>query len=246
MRYLPLQSWKINTVIILIGVNDFVQRLAQDTAYDPGMLERDDATGKMLAETFYNIEDTSQPFYKRTATWRLLKRTKRQFSSRNIVQDESGKLYILWRKHRQQASEVRDTLPDLASAIGEYSRNVNTIIDLGEEMSIRFIFMTQPTMWRPNLPRELSDLLWFGGIGHYQHEMGKPYYSVEALAKGIDLYNETLLRICRERGIECIDLASVLPRDTSVFYDDVHFNENGARAIVQILSTYLLERPPFR
>jgi hypothetical protein len=102
--------------------------------------------------------------------------------------------------------------------------------------------MTQPTIWKPDLPENLNALLWLGGIGDFQRESGKPYYSVEALEKGIKAYNETLLRICREKGIECLDLASLLEKDTTVFYDDVHFNESGARKISMHLSEYILKR----
>ena len=45
--------------------------------------------------------------------------------------------------------------------------------------------------------------------------------------------------------MECIDLAKTLPKDTTVFYDDVHFNENGAHQMVQIVADYLLHYEPF-
>jgi len=55
------------------------------------------------------------------------------------------------------------------------------------------------------------------------------------------MYNKATLRVCEERGIHCLDLASALPKDDSVFYDDVHFNESGAGKIANILAQYLLE-----
>jgi len=54
------------------------------------------------------------------------------------------------------------------------------------------------------------------------------------------------LRICQERRVECLDLAPLLEKDTTVFYDDVHFNESGARKVAQAVSRYVLEREPFR
>jgi hypothetical protein len=51
--------------------------------------------------------------------------------------------------------------------------------------------------------------------------------------------------VCRERGLECVDLAAKLPRDTSVFYDDCHFNESGARRVAEVLAEHLLGRAPF-
>jgi lysophospholipase L1-like esterase len=96
------------------------------------------------------------------------------------------------------------------------------------------------------LPPELEALLWLGGIGDFQKETGKPYYSAAALEQGMTAYNDTLLRVCRARQVECLDLAAKLEKDASVFFDDVHFNENGARRVAAELSRYLLERNPFR
>lgn len=57
-------------------------------------------------------------------------------------------------------------------------------------------------------------------------------------------YNDAVLEVCKAEGLECIDL-SHLEEDTTVFYDDVHFNEAGARKVARILADYLQARPPF-
>jgi len=133
-------------------------------------------------------------------------------------------------------------IPILSSALEEYARNINMIIGLAQEKSVRLILMTQPTMWRADLPQELGALLWLGGIGDFQKESGKPYYSVTALEKAMKAYNDTLLRVCSERSLECLDLASLLEKDTTVFYDDAHFNESGARKVAEALSKFMSVR----
>jgi lysophospholipase L1-like esterase len=65
------------------------------------------------------------------------------------------------------------------------------------------------------------------------------------MAKAMEMYNRTLLDFCRQSGLECYDLASHIPKDTSAFFDEVHFNEAGARLVAQNLKQYLLSRPPF-
>jgi hypothetical protein len=152
---------------------------------------------------------------------------------------------VTWRKNRQQAKEIRNELPDLASALGEYTRNIHHIIDMAQEKGVRVILVTQPTMWKSNLPKTLEDLLWLGGVGNFMNESGKDYYSSEALQEGIDRYNNTLLEICRERALECVDLSSMLEKDITVFYDDVHFNESGAQMVSTILSNFILNSDSF-
>lgn len=251
MQYLPLSEMRIDTIILLIGVNDFLKRLARDESYDPNFLAKPEAAAILLDDTFTagSHPYPDDPFFKKTGLWRLLRKVKSVILQKNAqhnIQDESGKIYVTWRKHRQQAVEIRNELPDLSSALEEYARNINKMIDIAQEKSIRLIFMTQPTMWKPSLSKELEALLWMGGIGNYQTESHKVYYSSEALEKGMDKYNNILLEICRERQVECIDLSSILEKDTTVFYDDDHFNESGAKKVSTVLSNYILSRDPFR
>src|SRR5262249_22851857 len=202
---------------------------------------------ELLSQTFtgtYNIY-AEDPFYKKSALWQILRKTK-QMTSKEHIEDQDGSIYLTWREHRRRAADIRETLPDLSSALEEYTRNINMIIDLAQEKSARLIFMTQPTMWKHGLPQELDALLWLGGVCDFQKEIGKPYYSAAALGKRVKGDNEKVLPVCPERQIECLDLASMMEKDTTVFYDDAHFNESGARKVAEALSKYLLKRDPFR
>ncbi len=73
----------------------------------------------------------------------------------------------------------------------------------------------------------------------------KSYYSAEALAQGMDLYNQTLLKVCNQRQIDCLDLAAVIPKKTTAFYDGVHFNEHGSALVAEAIANYFLNQPPF-
>ncbi len=246
MQNLPLRETKITAVILLVGINDLSRRLSHDKDYDPDFLGKPEVEKELLYQTFtgtYHIYP-EDPIHKKTAFWQMLRKAKQMMSSERI-EDEGGRIYITRREHRRRAAEIRDALPDLSSALEEYARNINMIIDLAQEKSVRLILMTQPTMWRTGLPQDLDALLWLGGIGDFQKECGKPYYSVTALEKAMKAYNDTLLRVCRVRRQECLDLASVLEKDTTVFYDDVHFNESGARKVAEALSRHILERYRF-
>ena len=85
--------------------------------------------------------------------------------------------------------------------------------------------MTQPTSWREGLDPAAEGLLWNGWS-----EGANVYYSVRALAAGMALYNQELLLVCKSRGIDCIGLASRVPRTTEIFYDDAHYTEKGHAA----------------
>lgn len=243
MRYLPLNEFRIDMVVLLAGVNDLQSRLSQGDSYPLVREVQQEADEELMAKTFtgMSVPSPEAPFFKRMATWQLLKAAWTRVSN-DTPQDEAASIYVTWREHRQNASQMRETLPDLSLALVDYERRINRIVDAAREKSIRLLLVTQPAMWRHGLTKEQENLLWLGGEGDFQRRSGMPYYSATALEKGLRAYNDVLLRVCRERSVDCLDLSSMLQRDTGIFYDDVHFNESGSRRVAEVLSSHILEK----
>ena len=99
-------------------------------------------------------------------------------------------------------------------------------------------------MYRTDLTPEQQALLWLGGVGEFQLTPGHPYYTVRAMAEGMRRYNDAMLQLCKAENVECIDLTG-MDKSTATFYDDVHFNEAGARAVARIVAEHFKAHPPF-
>jgi lysophospholipase L1-like esterase len=145
-------------------------------------------------------------------------------------------------KERRAAAAVVP-LPNLDTALNEYRGRILSLAQRCRDLEMRCLFVTHPALWRGDLSPADQRLLWFGWVGGWEHPKG--YVSAADLARAMDAYNSTLLDVCRQEGLECYDLAPNIPKDTSAFYDDVHFNEGGARLVAQYLAQYLLSGPPF-
>jgi hypothetical protein len=63
--------------------------------------------------------------------------------------------------------------------------------------------------------------------------------------RGMQAYNDTLLEVCKTRGVECIDLAGILPKSDTIFYDDVHFSDKGSLMTADVVFKYLSKKNPF-
>lgn len=249
LRYLPLASMKIDTVILLAGVNDMSLRLSQDDAYDPNVMAKPSVRSKLVEETFIGMAygNPQDSGIRRSYLWQTLRKLKTALTAQaesSRAQDRMGDIYVAWRKHRHDATNIRSALPDLSAALEEYRINLKEAAATARQRSIRMILVTQPSMWKPGLPRELDALLWMGGVGDFQVRPGRPYYSVEALAQAMKLYNDAMLSVCKSESLECIDVSDV-DKDTSVFYDDVHFNEGGASVVARAVAKHILARPPY-
>lgn len=235
-RLLP-QHPGFRTVILLAGLNDLQWALQVDVHAREPIGPQDYARAFMVFPSHAVVPATA-PFYAKTRLYALLTRRDRvEVPVTALVQDVHGQFYRAYRERRRLAPR-RAAPRDLAQALAEYRRDLRAVADAAARSSARLVLVTQPTLWRADLPPELEALTWFGWSSTNE------YYTTAALAEAMDRYNRALLEVCRERGLECVDLAARLPRDATVFYDDVHFNEAGARQVAAVLAEHFRARPP--
>jgi hypothetical protein len=150
----------------------------------------------------------------------------------------------MWRRRRAAGKLV--PLPDLRVGLDEYRQRVQRIFDQCRALQVRCLFLTQPVIWRRGLTPEEEASLWTGWIGPLRPETpGLGYVSAPELETAMNAYNRALLEMCQEKGLECFDLASTIPKNGTVFYDDDHYTEAGARIVADRLLDYLLANPPF-
>lgn len=238
----------IDVVLLMIGINDLELRLKRDATYVRFSEESRRYRQKLYYRSFALVPPLTEelPFVQSLALWqqgRQLKHVMRSSGADDNVQDTTGDIYTHWRRIRKNAVRLRPELPDLSVALDEFAANVRRIVDIGKRHGVTVVLLTQPSMYRSDLPQDLADLLWFGSVGEPVDGQENEYYSAAAMATGLDQYNRTTLELCRELDTPCIDAAAEIPRDATMFYDDVHFNEGGARKVTEIISRQFLDRP---
>jgi lysophospholipase L1-like esterase len=227
LRLIP-SPCEFNTIIFLVGVNDLASALTFEGAPCAKYMES-------VAEV--GLTRKHSPYYKRLYSYRLLYRV---LYNRSDIHDCS----FYEPKRRKRIAGPRSSLPDLSVNLLEYSERIRSLVRECQRLEARPIFVTQPTMYRPDLSAAEHRLLWLGGVGGEKTPKG--FLSVEDLADAMKGYNGTLMKVCGEMLVECVDLAALAPNGVSLFYDDCHFNEEGARMVSKRIAAYLLERPPFR
>jgi len=225
----------VDMMIVLMGVNDLQYRLSSDS----GFIEKSQST--LLHESFtYVPRDSSVSFVKRSEIFKLLSSVKRVLAPAPTGQTLTGDQLSLWRENRHHARAFIDSLPDISDGLREYESNIKQIIAVARENKKKLLFLTQPTIWKESMTEYEKSIIWFGWIGRYQTDNSGRYYSVSALRRGMDAYNETLIHVCQAYKVDCLDLAAILPKDTTIFYDDCHFNEHGAEVVSKELTRHLL------
>ena len=238
---------QLDAVLMLVGQNDFMYVLKAQQNFDPNFMARPDARSLLVRRTFYKVEDFEKAGG--LALWYFLHE---RFASSGLpetdpdeVLDDVGKAVQRWREQRQSATTILEQLPDLTPGLTDYQSNLEHILDTVAAHRKRIVLVTQPALWRADLSEKEKALLQSGFKGLRGQNPGKEYYSVPALERGLAEFNRLLESIAQRRGIECIDLAARLPRDSSLFYDDVHFNESGSARVAEILFEDLRKSAPY-
>ena len=237
MKYQLPELPHMDVVILMVGVNDCVMALA-------GALELAYDRERRFERLFYDVAPRDFRFRpkRKTALGWLGRRIKHNIFDPNY-QDSRAAAVSLWRSQRKSASVFINELPDLNGALSIYEKNLENIKKLADSKGLRIIFVTQPTMYRDDLTAEEKGLLW---QGYASFGPNRAYFTVAVLAKAMQKYNDVLMEFCRKSGTERIDLASQLPKSTQVFYDDCHFNDNGASLVAAIICKYLVDNAPMR
>jgi lysophospholipase L1-like esterase len=214
-------------VLLLAGYNDMGSLVLGSRSFD-GQLR--DAPEDTLTPGF-----EGRPYYRRSALLqRLAPLVRPSRPTRWRAQDPRGDWLEAERQRRRDMWKMKplhEPSPHLSLGCAIYRASLKKIITTCRDHEQEIILLTQPTLYRKDLPEDLQRLLWMNNsIGAY---------SVAALAEMMDAFNQTMRDVCREEGVDCIDLAAKLPRDTTVFYDDCHFNISGCDKVARIITDFL-------
>lgn len=212
-------------VVLLCGINDAgALALRQDYA------ERE---AKLEEETFQL--SARRPYYRKLGCVAVASHLlARWFTSLAVeTQDDAGRWYDVMRARRKDAlaKKVIAEMPEnLAERLATYKRNVARIVRLCRARNQKILLLTQPTIYRADLDAETAKLLW-----QYTPEGA---HTPEVLANVLAAFNAALREVAREEQADCIDLDAALAKDTTVFYDDCHFNLAGSAQVADLLLPY--------
>lgn len=234
-KILP-QEPSIKKVIILAGANDFLRRLSTNSdfnraAYLEGLVEK---------AFLVRPPSTYEKWYKKTALWHILRQNWQRIQlekRKSEVQDPSGLAMKGWREKRANAPRPFSALGNLDASIADYQSYIRQIDSVCLHHQIELVWIAQPVLWRDSMDTFFESLLWSGALLQQGEE--KHYFKPSALYAGMTAFNEVLDQTAAQLNRQIIRMDTMLPPDTTVFYDDMHFNESGAVRVAKLLSEKL-------
>ncbi|MHA7057568.1 SGNH/GDSL hydrolase family protein [Aquimarina sp. M1] len=208
-------------VLMLVGVNDCRGYLISPDKY----MHMPDVEVKKSA--FKHIPNSELPFLRRLTLFKLIKLT-----TQRIHFYSQPRRPLDYLETYESRIEPITKLPDLRGGLNHYEHNLKKIINEAQKRKISIIFITQPTLWQKNLSDKYKTLL--AARSHYNK---MPLYTGEALNKIMTIFNKRLMTVGTKYNIPVIDLQ--LPKNQTIFYDDMHFNESGAEVVAEKVYSFL-------
>ena len=208
-------------VLMLVGVNDCRGYLISKEKY----LHMPELDVKKSA--FGHLPNTELPFFKKLTLYKLAKQARQR-----ILFYSQPRRPLNYLETFEGQTEPITELPDLTDGLNHYEHNLEKIIKEAQKRNITLIFITQPTLWQKNLSEKYKTLL--AARAHYHKT---PLYTGEALNEIMTVFNKRLLTVCNKFNTPVIDLQ--LPKNQTIFYDDMHFNESGAEVVARKIHNFL-------
>jgi lysophospholipase L1-like esterase len=130
-------------------------------------------------------------------------------------------------RERAPVTEARPRL-DLATC----RTNLLTLAGATAANRVRLVFMTQQSTWNgaDSLVRR-----W-----HWIRHRDGITYRDELMHDALEAMNDVMREVARERQVPLYDLSRTLPKSSEFFYDDLHFNVQGARVAGVGLASFLV------
>src|SRR5215471_5532284 len=121
---------------------------------------------------------------------------------------------------RQRAAPAASAPP--AFDTREYANNLRTLAGVAAGHGIALIFVTQQTTWASHVDPSAKDWHWMLRVDDVRYQEGDMHAALERV-------NDVMRDVAESKDVVLYDLARRMPKSTEYFYDDVHFNSNGAR-----------------
>jgi lysophospholipase L1-like esterase len=203
-------------VIVLVGANDWIKHIKDQfdeperNLWKPVSLNQS-ALGRVLDGTVIS------PLRRRI--------TGRTWSDQSRVVD--GLEGLIFQPLSLQRPVMHTFRPTEVAA--DYAATLHEISRLCKESRLTCLFMTQPHAYSEATPAELQSDLWM------TPPSATYTLDFESMAHIARLYNEFLKSFTAQEGHPLCDLAAGIEPLPSFFYDDMHFTDEGARRLADLV-----------
>ncbi len=116
-----------------------------------------------------------------------------------------------------------------------YRDNLRTLAGIARAHGFQLVFATHPSTWNSTVDPTARERHWmrvYDGV----------VYSEVAMDAALEELNDVMRAVAMEDSVPLYDLAREIPKSSEYFYDDCHFNREGARTAGLGLARFIAAR----
>ncbi|MBI9038599.1 MAG: SGNH/GDSL hydrolase family protein [Bacteroidales bacterium] len=103
--------------------------------------------------------------------------------------------------------------------------------------SVDCVLVLQPSIYKDTMTQAEYDRLWFGKLDCFENGV---YPSPASLAEAMDKFNSAAKAIAIENNIDVVDGAANIPKTLDYFTDDVHYTNEGAAKLAELVAEQII------
>ncbi len=131
-----------------------------------------------------------------------------------------------------RSTPLTDEIPQ--TNIPAYRKNLITIIGTAKAHNIKVVFMTAQSTWNSTIDPEAKKY-------HLGLFYGDKQFREDYMQDALESYNDALRRLSLEYAVPVFDSVTIMTKSSEYYYDDYHFNKNGAAFAGKHLASFILQ-----
>jgi hypothetical protein len=216
-------------IIIYVGFNDH-RRMIWGTDYTNSPL--------IVKENYFSLKMLATEFQLFRRYLRLKNNTKVWFGIDS--NPETLTLVTNIKKSAKNLASVEEIEIKENISINNFEKNINTIIGMCMKNNVPVILETHPSSWNSKIDSTLKNYTWLLPKTNIN---GQEYKISQSSAHSL---LERMNNFIRNQGVKnqvfIHDLSKITPKSSTYFFDDCHFNINGAKHHSKTLFDFIIQR----
>ena len=228
MIALRILHLKPRLIILYVGFNDHRRLIGGiDYSNSPVIIKEDYFSLKMLATEFQ--------IFRRFL--RLKNNFKHWFGTDNNPETLASVTNI--KESAGALAMVEEIKINEGISINNYMKNINSIIGMCIKNDVPIMLETHPSSWNSKIDSNLEDYTWLTPRINIK---GKEYKLSQAYSDStLERMNDFIRNQEFKNKVFVHDLSKITPKSSEYFYDDCHFNINGAKHHSKTLSEFIIQ-----
>lgn len=211
-----LLNLKPDIIIFLTGIND---------------IENDGPSFHDKLNTRGSFPDLAHYLYNSSEVVNLVVNIMRGFRAQRLINTTDKFKPPVAKYYYPHGDQLRKRVTAQQKYLGGYRARLQKLTDLCRSHSVLPVFMTQPLLYGPGIDSVTNVNL--AAIDLDNGTNGELFWQL------LGMYNDVVKEVAAKNVVPCIDLASMMPKNSWYYYDGAHFTNEGATLVAKIVAHQL-------